>query len=487
MPIFDFSGPDGKIHSIEGPEGSTPEQAFAALQQHLQPSAPSGPQGFMANAADFVKSIPEGVARGLGQFKGPQIEGEFFNQPFTGGPMPAEAPIPTGLPLPQGKAGEYGMALGQAFGNPASFTGPGGMALKAAGAALSGLGGKAGEDTGIPGAGLVGSLAGGAAAAKALGLKAIEAAVPKAAELKAAAKTGGEFGGYKGALNSDLELDPSKVAQLGASIEQRLNAKGFTGGPNGTAKGTLGDIRDLQSPPAGSTITAANLDTIRATLGRRSQETATDARGVTRSTPDAVAAQQALKDFNKYTQNIPQSHVVAGDAGTYSKAISEANENYAASMRTKSAENRIDFAKVNYEGKPNVTLGSQIKNQFRPLLKDESRTSGFVPQEVSKLHNINEAGGKVVDLLGSRSIPAMIIHGMLGMGSMGASLPVSVAANYAARKLGSALTAKQAKELTEMLAKRSPLYQQRLNAMPPQPSLSGNAAQLVRGGILGLQ
>src|SRR5262245_21930900 len=30
-PIFDIQGPDGKIHSIEGPEGSTPEQALKAL------------------------------------------------------------------------------------------------------------------------------------------------------------------------------------------------------------------------------------------------------------------------------------------------------------------------------------------------------------------------------------------------------------------------------------------------------------------------
>jgi hypothetical protein len=30
MPIFEIQGPDGKIHSIEGPEGSTPDQALQA-------------------------------------------------------------------------------------------------------------------------------------------------------------------------------------------------------------------------------------------------------------------------------------------------------------------------------------------------------------------------------------------------------------------------------------------------------------------------
>src|SRR3989337_2021829 len=35
MKSFDFEGPDGKIHTIEGPDDATPEQAFAALQIKL--------------------------------------------------------------------------------------------------------------------------------------------------------------------------------------------------------------------------------------------------------------------------------------------------------------------------------------------------------------------------------------------------------------------------------------------------------------------
>src|SRR3990167_9793941 len=35
MKSFDFEGPDGKIHTIDGPDDATPEQAFAALQIQL--------------------------------------------------------------------------------------------------------------------------------------------------------------------------------------------------------------------------------------------------------------------------------------------------------------------------------------------------------------------------------------------------------------------------------------------------------------------
>jgi hypothetical protein len=40
MPQFDFTGPDGKSYSVAGPDGATPQQAFAMLQQHLGSAPP---------------------------------------------------------------------------------------------------------------------------------------------------------------------------------------------------------------------------------------------------------------------------------------------------------------------------------------------------------------------------------------------------------------------------------------------------------------
>jgi hypothetical protein len=40
MPTFDFSSPGGKIDSVTGPEGSTAEQAWSVLQQHLKDLSP---------------------------------------------------------------------------------------------------------------------------------------------------------------------------------------------------------------------------------------------------------------------------------------------------------------------------------------------------------------------------------------------------------------------------------------------------------------
>lgn len=52
MPDFNFTGPDGKSYSITGPDGATPQQAFAMLQQHLgSPPVSANAQADTAGAA----------------------------------------------------------------------------------------------------------------------------------------------------------------------------------------------------------------------------------------------------------------------------------------------------------------------------------------------------------------------------------------------------------------------------------------------------
>jgi hypothetical protein len=75
---------------------------------------------------------------------------------------------------PEGDAGKFGAAIGEALGNPSSYLGPGGLPLKAGTAVLGAIGGEAGRQAaeGTPyetPAHLVGGLAGGAAAVKTFG------------------------------------------------------------------------------------------------------------------------------------------------------------------------------------------------------------------------------------------------------------------------------------------------------------------------------
>ena len=67
MPTFDFTGPDGKSYSVEGPEGATAEQAFGILQSQLggansvSPPVSDGPPV----AGDVAKSAGVGVGKGI--------------------------------------------------------------------------------------------------------------------------------------------------------------------------------------------------------------------------------------------------------------------------------------------------------------------------------------------------------------------------------------------------------------------------------------
>jgi hypothetical protein len=81
MPQFTLNSPDGKAYTVNGPDGSTPQQAFAMLQQHLssqQPAAP--PQAAPAAVAPPMAAPAPSV--------GPS--------PQVGAPQPYQPVMPTG-------------------------------------------------------------------------------------------------------------------------------------------------------------------------------------------------------------------------------------------------------------------------------------------------------------------------------------------------------------------------------------------------------
>lgn len=73
MPTFDFTSPEGKTYSVDGPDGATSAQAFQILQQHLgTPEQPSVGMG-----EDAAKGLGSGLASatigtlgGIGDLRG---------------------------------------------------------------------------------------------------------------------------------------------------------------------------------------------------------------------------------------------------------------------------------------------------------------------------------------------------------------------------------------------------------------------------------
>lgn len=439
------------------------------------------------SALNFVSAIPRGIMTGLTSAPNPSLV------PI-GDELDAVAPTrgaaletaKAALPVVEGRAGRIGEAVGEGLGNPLSYLGPGSLPLKVGGAALSAAaseaGGQAAEGTPweTP-ARIAGALAGGGAAVKAFGPGAPKAATPTYRELKEEATRL-----YTEARNSGVEFHPQGVSRFATQVEQELAGPnhGFTGGANGDARKTFSILELLQNPPAGATITAGNVDALRKNLGRLSRETVEG-----KPTPDAAAASILLSRLNGYLESPPSGHVMAGDAERYVRATKEANANYAAGQRVKDWQTRIDNAVLDAEGQIAGSLENRQKIAARSILKNPKASAGMSADELDQLDLIN-GGGPLSNVLrnlgrgGAGVVPIgmQIATGIpLALQTGGASVAPQAAvaaALYGARKGSEAITNSRVNALADILAKRSPLFQQRQAALPSADHSPGVAAVL---------
>lgn len=450
---------------------------------------PPGPGGVAASAMDFLKSIPGGMINPMAQMaRGEQIESEqrasAFGAPNAGPEIPTgnQAAATLGLPTPQGMAGRFGQSVGNFLGNPASYLGPGSAGLKIGGAVLGGLGSQAGEETGIPGAQLAGAMAGGVAAGKMLGPTAPRAEIPTAAELKGAAKQG-----YNAVNASDLKVAPSGVWEVAENAKQELLRDGFD--PESKVFKLLGDAQRVPDNPE-QFISAQTLGVFNKRLQRIAQETQPANGGAVKPTEDAAAASVALGHFKSFGENIPARDVMAGDSAAYSSAFGEANANYAASQRVGNFDTRLTKAENATDRQVYGNIDNQIRQKAGAMLDNPKALRGLSQDEINQLQLINSGTGptNLLRQLGRGGAAHVIpIMGQLDAAAKtgGASLPVW-AAMIAARLGSNAITKSRANTFADMLAQRSPLYQQRQNALPPMNNMP-LLGSLGRASILGLQ
>jgi uncharacterized protein (DUF697 family) len=253
---------------------------------------------------------------------------------------------------------------------------------------------------------------------------------------------------------------------------------------------TFGFLQSLQQPPTGGSVTAGNLDTMRKYLGRVAQETQPAQGGMVKATTDAAAASTVLDKFKSFTTDLPKGAVVAGDADAYTAAVQRANANYAASQRVGNLDARISRAENAADRQVAGSIANQIRSKVGGMLDNPKALRGLTDAEIAKLELINRGGalGTVLRQAGRGGAPHVIpVMGQLAAASAsgGASLPLW-AAMVGARLGDNALTQARAQALVDMLAKRSPLYQNRVNALPIVSTLP-NQAQLLRSVLLGLQ
>lgn len=143
MPQFEVTGPDGARYRVDAPEGATEAQVLERVKRQATTADPAG-------VADFFKSIPRGILGGLSETVsagGRAAEIEMGQEESVPGKEETrsllEKNVTGDLHKPETRAGRFGETVGEFLGNPASYIGPGGPAIKAATAATGGLGSEA--------------------------------------------------------------------------------------------------------------------------------------------------------------------------------------------------------------------------------------------------------------------------------------------------------------------------------------------------------
>jgi hypothetical protein len=395
MPTFDFTAPDGKTHSIEGPEGATREQAFQMLQLKLGgQSAPAAPKESFGS--DLAKSVGSGLEQGTATALG--LPGDVASLAHSVAPqrvidavkaVPGAKALYDHLPgrqaildsasdplvdpnyQPQSAAGRYSQAIAKNAG-PGLVTGMGPLATTAGAVAGQAAYDATGSHLAEAGGNLAASIAAPLALARygaRLGLSGRQAMMPlqDAAQVRDIANAH-----YADPLLRDTRVAPQAVNGLAGDMQQALNDGRSAFLPAQAPEVTRG-IEALANrgpavgPPAPMSI--EELHSFRKTLGEMGQEM-----GPTfRPTEQAAAAGRARRVLDQYLDNIPSRDVVSGNPIDAVQSLRDANRNWMAQSGATRVGNMIGNAEVqNASTHSAMNLGNTTRQKLRPLLMNDA-------------------------------------------------------------------------------------------------------------------
>ena len=491
MPVFDFTGPDGKSYSVEGPEGATAEQAFGILQSQL--GSTSKPD----YATDIAKSAAVGVANGAIGLAGliPDIAGgikSVSNKYLIDPILEKTIGLPT-RPNPQAwpdlnktfgsenikknvesVTGEFykPQTLPGQFAETAGEFLPGGMA--GGGRTLLGKLGtnviapaigsfaaqKAAEGTGYERvAGVVGGLAGGVAANKmkeVFSPAAAKSITPAAEDLLSTASKQFENVKRSGAI-----VDPQDAQIVAQGIRNSLEREGFNAIDHAPV---FRAVDRLEKSGQYGPVSMNDMESIRKNLvaAKMSSDGATRA-----------AAKQATKELMDYMPQI----VPTGVRDELVQAIG----NYAAGKRSNVVMGKADLGELNAQtagagANTDNALRQSIKQLVRPVNNDivpKAKTLGFNEAEIAAMNDVARGTltGNIARLFG-KAAPTGIVSGA-GSTGLGYALggPIGAAvlpvAGYISKKVGDMSTKQGIKALDDLVRSRSPLAVQ-VAAQNPQ-------------------
>ena len=502
MPTFDFTSPEGKTYSVEGPEGATQAEAFAILQTQIGAPKPAetSPSSSIGGVA---KSLGTGLAEGaigLAGLPGDLMHlglralGDNLTPESNYGSNSIKKSIEgvTGeFYKPQGRAEQFANTAGQFL--PAVVGGPETMGAKlltrvAAPAAASEAAGALTGDN--PYAKVAGALVGaGGATAAARKFQEMAAArqagnaVPAAEDIIKTAK-----GQFKQAEDMNLTVTPDFASS--AAAKMRADLKGFDPEAQGVVFKAADRLEGLGKPNSTTPFVPVEMNDVE--LIRKQLTTL-------KTSPDASvreAARKAIGSLQESQTTLTPAQVLRGNADEYGQTMRDAIGNYAAGKRSNTVMGKVALGDLNAAtagsgANEDNALRQAIKQLVRPVNNDivpKASRLGFNQTEIDALNKVARGTptGNAARYLGKLA-PTGSVSGVLSGGAgfaaagpMGAiGLP---AAGYVAKKIGDLSTKRAVQAVDSLVRSRSPLAAQVAAQLPPQiiQKLPPKSQQLLR-------
>lgn len=495
MPTFNFTSPDGKSYTVEGPEGATQEQAFQILQQQIgQQPAPEPSYG-----EDLAKSVGAGLEnaaagtlgmvgdiRELGGSLGkvaadkigvPQSVRDVFNAAISRTPLGVLSLAPTTKEIlasasdplvdpnykPQTAIGGYAKTgaeflPGMLMGGPRDL-GKRFLTNVAAPAIASETAGQLTQGTEAePYARAGGALLGGAGATRlanrAAQAKALKAATPELADVKSEATAA-----YDALTDRNVAtpIAQSTLDSLASDITTSLNNRGIR--PS-TAQSIHNAVAEIKTPATAGAADVADLVAARQSI-----------KGLLGS-PDANKA-GAFIALGKIEKAIEQN-----SPGTMAK-IKEADKNYAALKANESLDRRLAKAELQAAGEHSgQNIGNKIRQQVTSFLNSseakylDAATKADLEKIVRGTASQNLVR-QIANLLGGGGGLGMLAGGAVGY--QAGDVPGAIAGaalGRGAKILNNRSVLKQAEETARKIRSRSPLGQLTPPNLPAPDSVS---------------
>lgn len=276
---------------------------------------------------------------------------------------------------------------------------------------------------------------------------------------------------------SGLEVTSNSVADLARGIAQRLyDQKGISAID---APATFAKLKALEDAPAGSFATAANLKSLRDSLGNTAQNFNPQA------AKDQLAASRAIAELDQFIPNVASKDVLAGSPAASGAVLERGRGNFASAQRSNDINGNLDRATTGIleraEGRAQAAnsgrnIDNTIRSKVESALEKPKELSGLTTEEIAALQQVVDggAGRNTARYLGNMlgggggmgqaawggggATVGALMGGPVGA-AVGATVPTVAGAGF--KSIANALAKRDLRAVDEMMRKRSPLYEER--------------------------